>query len=148
MTNLSKILNTVLLAILAITAVITGLFYFGGEVEGQALLTPVYTATFVNWSFVLLIATAVIAIIFEIVKLVINPKNAIRTLISIGVMVVIVVIAFSLGDATPLHLPGYEGADNVPSMLLMADTFLYTTYFLFGIAIIAILYTELSRLFR
>ncbi len=148
MTKLNSILNIVLYALLAITLFFAGLFYFGGDVAGQVYYTPIYTEPFLNWGKALVIATAVIAILFEIVFLILRPKNAVRTLISIVGLIVVVAIAYSLGDGTPLNLVGYEGKDNVPSMLLMSDTFLYTMYFLFGIAILSIAYSEISRLFR
>lgn len=148
MTKLSKILNIVLYVLLAITLVFAGMFYFGGELEGQVHPTPVYTDTLLNWGIVLVFVTAAVSIVFEIFKLITNPKNAVRSLVSILALALVVFIAYALGDATPLNLPGYNGPDNVPSMLLLSDTFLYSMYFLFGIAIVAILYTELSRLFR
>src|SRR5690554_6244366 len=148
MTKLSKILNIVLYLLLAVTLVFAGLFYFGGEVEGTAHPTPVYTETFLNWGIALVIGVTVITILAEIIKLVLNPKNAVRSLLSILFLAIVVFIAYSLADATPMVLAGYEGPDNVPSMLLMADTFLYSMYFLFGAAFLAILYTELSRIFR
>jgi hypothetical protein len=148
MTKLSKILSIVLYAILAITLVFAGLFYFGGEIEGATYYTPAYTETFLNWGIALVIGTAVITLLFEIVRLVINPKNAVRSLVSIAIIALVIFIAYSLSDATILNLPGYEGSDNVPSMLVLSDTFLYTMYFLFGGAFLAIIYTEVSRMFR
>lgn len=148
MTKLNSILNIVLYALLAVTLFFAGLFYFGGYVEGAAHPTPIYTEPFLNWGKALVIITAGIVLFFEILFLVLRPKNAVRSLISILGLVVVVVIAYSLGDATPLNLPGYEGKDNVASMLLMSDTFLYTMYFLFGIAVVTIAYSEISRLFR
>lgn len=148
MTKLSKILSIVLYAILAVTLVFAGLFYFGGEVEGTAHPTPVYTETFINWGVALVIGAAVITLLFEIVRLVINPKNAVRSLVSIALIALVVFIAYSLSDTTILNLPAYEGSDNVPSMLILSDTLLYTMYFLFGGAFLAIFYTEVSRMFR
>ena len=148
MTKLSKILNIVLYVLLAITLVFSGLYYFGGEIEGQVHPTPVYTDLILNWGVILVFVTAILAIVFEIFQLITHPRSAIRSLISILALAVVVFVAYTLGDATPLSLPGYTGPDNVPAMLLLSDTFLYSMYFLFGIAIAAILYTELSRLFR
>lgn len=148
MTKLSSILNIVLFALLAITLFFAGLFYFGGYVDGAAHPTPVYTESFLNWAKALFIGTAAVAIIFEIIFIIMRPKNAVRSLISILALAVVVFIAYSLGDGTPLKLTGYEGPDNVPSMLIMSDMFLYTMYFLFGIAIVSIAYSEISRLFR
>jgi len=148
MTKLSKILNIVLYAILAVTLVFAGLFFFGGEVEGAAYPTPIYTESFLNWGIALVIGTGVVTLLFEVVRLIINPKNARRSLVSIALIALVVFIAYSLSDATILDLPGYNGSDNVPSMLILSDTFLYTMYFLFGGSFLAIIYTEVSRMFR
>lgn len=148
MTKLSRILNFVLIALLAITAVLAGLFYFGGEVEGAAYDTPIHTDTFLNWGIFLVFATAAVTIVFEIISLILRPKNAVRSLISIVVLAVVIFISYTLGDATPLKLPGYEGTDNVASMLILSDMFLYSTYFLVGILIVAIIYTEVAKIFR
>jgi hypothetical protein len=148
MAKLSKILSIVLYIILGVTLVFAGLFYFGDEVEGAAFTTPEYTETFLNWAKILVVGAAGLAIIFEIVNLILNPKNAVRTLISIVILGVIVLVAYSMGDGTPLNIVGYKGSDNVPSMLILGDTFLYTTYILIGGVLLSILYTEVSRLFR
>lgn len=148
MTKLTKILNILLYVLLAITLVFAGLFYFGGEVAGEALPTPVYTESFLNWAKLLVVVTAGITIIFEVLSLIFHAKNAIRTFISIGALLVVTFIAYTMSDDTPMNIIGYTGADNVPSMLTMAGTMLYGTYILFGVVIVSILYSELSRLFK
>jgi hypothetical protein len=148
MTKLSKYLNIVLFILLGVSLIFLGLFYFGGEVENAARTTPVFTQSFLNWGKMLLAGAAAISIIFEIAHLVLNPRNAVRTLISIGLLGVIVLIAYSMGDGTPLQLVGYKGSDNVPSMLILGDTFLYTTYILFGGVLVSIFVSEVSRIFR
>jgi len=148
MTKLSKILSIVLYLLLAITLVFAGMFFFGGEVVGEAHYTPLYTESFLNWAKLLIYIAAGITLLFEVFHLVVNPKNAMRSIISMGILGVIVLVAYSMSDDTPLQLIGYNGPDNVPSMLTLAGTMLYGTYLLFGIVISAILYTELSRLFK
>ncbi len=148
MTKLSKILSLVLYALLAVTVVLTILYFTGGEVPGELYATPVYTDLFLNWAKLLVALTAAITVLFEIVNIVLNPKNAVRSLISVGVLIVIALVSYSLADDTPLMLSGYEGGDNVPSMLKMAGAFLYGTYILLGIVVVAILGTELSRMFK
>ncbi|WP_010664573.1 hypothetical protein [Marinilabilia salmonicolor] len=146
MTKLSKYLSYVLYLLLAVTLVFAGLFYFGGEVEDAGY--PLYTESFLNWGKILLMIAAAVAILFEIANLLLHPQAAIRSLISIALLGVIVVIAYSMGDGTPLQLVGYKGPDNVPSMLILGDTFLYSTYILIGGALVAILFTEVSRIFK
>ncbi|WP_291859970.1 hypothetical protein [Marinilabilia sp.] len=146
MAKLSRYLNYVLFLLLAVTLVFAGLFYFGGEVEDAGY--PMYTESFLNWGKILLLIGAAVAILFEIANLFLHPQAAIRTLISIALLGVIAVVAYSLGDGTPLQLVSYKGSDNVPSMLILGDTFLYSTYILIGGALVAILFTEVSRIFK
>lgn len=148
MSKLSKILSFVLYALIAVTVVLTVMYFTGGDVPGEAYQTPVYTDMLLNWTKLLVAAAAAITILFEIVHVVMNPKNAVRSLVSIAVLVVISLVSYSLADATPMQLGGYEGPDNVPSMLKMAGAFLYGTYVLLGIVIVAILGGELSRIFK
>ena len=148
MTKLTKILNIVLYLLLAVTVLFAGMFFLGGEVPGETYKTPVYTETFLNWGKLLIYITAGIALLFEVIHILMNPKNAVRSFVSFGILGVIVLLAFFMSDDTPLQLIGYTGADNVPNMLTMAGTMLYGTYLLFGIVVLAILYTELSRLFK
>lgn len=143
-----KILNIVTLAMLVITVVLLGLFAFGGEVPNQQYPTPVYTSAFLNWAYILFGVAIVAALIFPIIRLVTRPKEAIKTLIGLLIVIVLVVIAWALADGTPLKLVGYTGTDNVPSMLIFTDTILYTMYFLFAGAILAILGTEIYRRIR
>ncbi len=148
MAKLSKYSSWFLYILLAATLVLMGMFFFGGEVEDAPMTTPIYTDTVLNWAKSLLVGAAVMTILFEIIFLILNPKHAIKSLISIALLGVIVLIAYSMGDGTPLQIVGYKGPDNVPSMLILGDTFLYTTYILLGGVFLSILYTEVSRVFR
>ena len=148
MSKLSKILSFVLYALIAVTAVLTIMFFTGGEVSGETFLTPIYTDTILNWAKFLVVGAAAITILFEIMHVVMNPKNAVRSLVSIAVLFVIGLISYSIADSTPLDLGGYEGQDNVPSMLKLAGAFLYGTYVLLGLVVVAIFGGELSRLFK
>jgi hypothetical protein len=148
MTKILRYLNIVLYLLIGVTVVFAGLFYFGGEVEDAAYPTPEFTDTMLNWGKILLIGAAAITMIFEIVNLFLHPQSAMRTLISIAILAVIAVVSYSMADGTPLNLVGYKGPDNVPGMLILADTFLYSMYILLGGAFIAILYSEVSRIFK
>lgn len=145
MTKLSKILNYLLIALFAVSAGFALLFYIGGEVEGAAYPTPIYTDPFINWGIILLFAAAIITIVFEVVSLILRPQNAIRTLVSLGILAIIVIVSYSLADSTILVLPGYEGSDNIPSMLIMSDMLLYSTYILVGVLLVSIVVTEIAK---
>ncbi len=148
MSKLSNYLNYLLYLLFAITAVYALVFYFGEWNMDSAYPHPVSTDSFLNWAKILVWITAAVTLAFELFHIVMNPKNAIRTLISLVIILVIVFIAYSLSDNTLMKLVGYNGADNVASMLTMAGTMLYTMYILFGVTIAVILYVEISRVFK
>lgn len=151
MKNFSKYLNILTIAMFVVTLVLLGFFYFGGNVPNQALQTPIYTGQLLVWAYILLAICAAAAIIFPIIQLLSNPKTAIKALSSFVAIVVVVFVAYALSDGTILtnaQMPGYSGPDNVPDRLKLADTLLYTTYFLGIIAIGSIFVTELIRKFR
>lgn len=143
-----KILKIVTIVMFAITLVILGMFIFGGEVPDQLYTTPIYTASLLNWAYILFIIAVIAAVIFPIVRLFTRPKQAMKSFLGLAVLAVIILIAYAMSDGTPLNIVGYTGTDNVPSHLMFSDTILYTMYFLFGGAIVAIIATELLRKVR
>ena len=145
---IDRVLNIVLIVLFAVTAIILGLFLFGGNVPDQAYTTPVYTSTLINWAYVLFGIACVVALLFPVVRLATRPKQAMKSFIGVALIAVIILIAYSMSDGTPLKLTGYTGSDNVPSSLKFADTMIYTMYILFAGAILAIVGGELYRKFR
>ena len=143
-----KILKIVTIVMFAVTAVILGMFIWGGDVPDQQYTTPVYTASLLNWAYVLFVIAVIAAVIFPIVRLFTRPKQAMKSFIGLAALAVVVLIAYAMADGTPMHIIGYSGTDNVPSRLIFSDTIIYTMYILFGAAIIAIFATELLRKVR
>ena len=143
--NSKKILNILLLLMFVITVVVLGLFIFGGELPNQAYPTPVYTSAFLNWAYILCGIAIVAAIAFPIARLFSRPKQALKSLIGLVGVAIVVMVAYSLADGTPMDLKGYNGPDNVPSMLILSDTIIYTMYILFVGAVLAIFGSEIYR---
>lgn len=143
--NSKQLLNIATIAMFLVTAVILGLFMFGGKVPNQIYDTPVYTATILNWSYILFGIAIIAAMIFPMARLVTRPKQAMKSFIGLAIVAVLVLIAYAMSDGTPMKLTGYTGADNVPSMLKFSDTILFTMYFLFAGAILAIAGSEIYR---
>ncbi len=143
--NSKKILNILTIVMFVITAVLLGLFMFGGKVPSQLYTTPVYTSTLLNWAYILFGIAIIAAIIFPIIRLFSRPKQAMKSFIGLAVVVVVVLIAYAMADGTPMKIIGYNGPDNVPSMLILSDTIIYTMYILFAGTILAIIGTEIYR---
>ncbi|MCT4604196.1 MAG: hypothetical protein N4A59_15010 [Marinifilum sp.] len=146
--TLSKYLNILTIVMLGLTAVFVAMFYFGGEIPNQAYPTPVYSDLLINWAKILCFATAGLAILFPIIQLVTNPKGAVKGLMGLVGLGLVVLISYSMSDATLLELPGYTGTDNNPASLQFADTVLYTMYILGVGTIVAIVVTEIIRRLR
>ena len=146
--TLSKYLNILTYVMIGLTAIFVIMFYLGGEIPNQAYDTPVYTDLLINWAKVLFIATAALSIIFPIIQLAVNPKGAIKGLMGLVGLGLVILVSYSMSDATLLDLPGYTGTDNNPASLQFADTVLYTMYILGIGTVVAIASTEILRRLR
>ena len=138
-------------ALMALTLIFALLFYMGGVVEGTAgtrYEEPKVTNSFIFYTYILIGITLLLTIFFSIRNLILNPKGLKMSLIALGIGVVLVVIAALLADDTVLNLPHYKGEGNVPRTLRWTDIGLYVAYFLTALAIIAILYSEVSKYFK
>lgn len=146
-----KISQYVLWALMAVSLVLVGIFFFGGFVEGTegtAHAEPLITETILKWAYVLLLITLALAVLFALLFMVSSLKALKRTGILIGIAAVLIFVAYQLADDTVLNLIMYTGPDNVPKTLKIVGTGIIFTYILGVAAILAILYTAISNLFR
>lgn len=146
-TKIHRTSRTVLLLGIAVSLVVMLLFYLGGQVAPQDKLVadmsePKYTDLVLYWMYLLLGITVVVLIGFAIIGffkgLKENPKKAMGGLVVLLLMAALLVITYVMGDGTVLNIPGYEGVDNVPAMLKLTDMWLYSTYFILALTILAI----------
>lgn len=147
-----KISYYVLYAMFALILVVLGLFYFGGEMAAPIvpdMSNPVNTDALlylIYGLFGLAVAVTVIAFLFQFgTALKDNPMNAIKSLIGVILLVVVLVVAWSMGSGETLAIQGYDGTDNVPFWLKLTDMFLYTIYFLLGATIVAIILSSIKK---
>ncbi len=167
---LNKIVKISGYAILAITAIIGILFFLQDAPKLQGGLDAIqdmpqelkpaeieiiaqdWGALVFNWALILFIFGAVIAVGFAIYQFVMNvienPKSAIKTGIALVVIALLVVVAYSLSSDT---IPVFLGADNFdisPAESRWVETFIYGMYLLVGFNVLALVYSELSRIWR
>ena len=155
MQKLAKILTIVLILCMGISLALTFMFYFAGvvpETEGTNFPEPLWTNQYLSWAKVLFYVGVVLAIVFPIISfvnmLINNPKQAVKSLGGLVLFGVIVFIAWTMADDTVLKMEQYAGSDNVPGTLKMAGASLYTMYILGGVAVFAIIFTEISKAFK
>ncbi len=146
--NVSKYL---LWALMGISLVLVGIFFFGGFVpgtEGTTSAEPVITETILRWAYVLFIIAAAFSLIFPLVFMAGNLRSAKRLGIVILVGAVLIFISNRLASDELLNLIQYTGPDNVPGTLKTVGTFLIFTYILGIVAILSILYSAISNFWR
>lgn len=147
----------VLYAMFAIILIVMGLFYLGGDATGDAVIAgvdpemwqPAQTNALLYLMYALFgvaIAATLIAAIFQFgAALKDNPAGAIKSLLGLVLLVVVLVIAWAMGDGTPMEIRGYDGTDNVPFWLKITDMFLYSIYILMFVTIVAIIASGIKK---
>ena len=131
---------------IAIIAVLV-LFFFGGDAQGDALLTnvdpemwqPANTDAmlFLNYA---LFAIAVIAAAISFVHfLVCNPKASMGSLYVLAGSVIVLLVTWFMGSAEKVEILGYEGTDNVGVWAQITDMFIFSLYFLLTLAVVCML---------
>ncbi len=155
-TKISQYSRWTLYALTAVTIVLIALFYFGGYVQPEnqyaelvGIPEPNFTNALLYWIYILLAITIVALFAFSVMGFInnfrYNKKRAINSLVTLLILAVLFVIAYAIGDGTPLNILGYEGPDNVPTMLKLTDMWIYSVYILMALTILAMLFSPLIK---
>lgn len=155
-TKISRISRWTLYAMTAVTIALIALFFLGGNVQPEQQYAelvgrtqPIFTDALLYWIYVLLGITILAVFVFSIFGFInnfrYNRRRAINSFVTLAVFAVLLLIAYSMGDGTPLNILGYEGPDNVKSMLKLTDMWLYTIYILMGLTILAMLFSPVIK---
>lgn len=133
----SKIIRVFLGVLLAISALLAALFF----------LDIISDDGLIYWGYILLGLATLITILFPLAHLLLNPKNSIKIFIALGLMVVIAIIAYSVSEV------GFSSL-KIAKLETTAETAQYVgaglifTYILASIAVLAIVYSSISKLFK
>ncbi|MEZ5070166.1 MAG: hypothetical protein R2751_04145 [Bacteroidales bacterium] len=105
-----------------------------------------HTSIALIWAYILFVLTGIAALGFPLVAVFSRPKGLIRLGLVLVAAAVIVIVSYVLSSDAPMTIIGYSGtANSDPGTLKMVDTTLFVTYTLFGIALLSILYSIISR---
>lgn len=94
-----------------------------------------------TWAYILLGIAILTAVLMPLINIIQNPKNAVRSLIGLGAIAVVLIIAYVMSSDAPIQLSGSITAS--PAELKWTDTGLYVTYILLGAAIASIVIGEI-----
>lgn len=135
--KLSKIVSWVLYLLMAVSALLAILFYTNN----------VDSATLIQWGFVLLIATVVVALASPVYGFILNPGNIGKLLLSVGVVAVIGIVSYSLAGNTfsDLRLETLNITAQTSKFVGMGLLFTYITAVL---SILVILFSSIIKIFK
>jgi len=153
---LLRIAEIFFLALMGVSIILTIVFYLNaGKVNNDAPLLSTKISqigpilnVLLYWTYILCALAVIFAIGFPAIQMVANPKSGIKALISIVALGALMFLAYQLGDGTIMDIAGYNGPDNIPSRLKMTDMIMFSLYGMTVISVIALLYSEVSKLFK
>ena len=151
-TKIRKISSWTLLITSIISLVVLGMFYAGGVVDPSVeMKEPIYTGLLLNWTSVLFFVTIVSTVIFAIWQftslLKTSPKSALASFIVIICFAAMLLITYSIGDATPLKGLNADSQEyNIPLWLKITDMWIYSSAILMILIIVAVAAGSVKRM--
>ena len=145
-TKIRKVSSWTLLISSIISVVALIMFYTGGVVDPAAeMKEPVYTGLLLNWTYVLFgltIASTIVLAAWQFLGSLKNDaKSALMSLLVLVLFVALLGITYTLGDATPLTgLNADSQAYNTTGWLNITDMWIYSTYALISLIILAVVW--------
>ena len=151
-TKIRKVSSWTLLISSIISVVALIMFYTGGVVDPAAeMKEPVYTGLLLNWTYVLYgltIASTIVLAAWQLLGSLKNDaKSALMSLLVLVLFVALLGITYTLGDATPLTgLNADSQAYNTTGWLKITDMWIYSTYALIALIILAVVWGTIRRI--
>jgi len=139
MKNIFKGVSIILIVIAAIYQIVV---FTQGNSPSDSVLNGYFAVAYIAFALAVLLA-----LIFPVIQIIDNPKGAVRPLIVVAFLVILWVVSYTLSDNTftPLQLEKMETTAEVSKMV---GAGLIYTYFIFGLAIVSIIYASISNIFK
>ena len=135
--NIAKITRWISIVLIGIVVILGALFYTD-NLGSESFISAA------KWMLYIGVAVMVISPIYTFI---INPKNLVKLLISLGLFVVVIVIGYSTADNTftALELETLKTDADTSKLVGMG---LYVTYIAFCLAILAAIYASIVKVFK
>lgn len=135
--KLSKIVQWFLYIMLGISALF-GVLFYAGTITEDLLLT---------WGYILLGVTVLATLVAAFSNILLKPKGSLKILVILAVMVVVAIVSYALStnEFTAAQLEKMQITERTSKMV---GAGLFFTYFLAAVALLAIVYSAVSRMFK
>ncbi len=133
-----SILRIMLFSFMGLAALFTLLFYLDTEARAGMLI---------NYGKILIILGAAAAVIFPIIFIVMNPKNALKIVIVLVGLLALAGLSYAFASGS-IEGAVYEKFEVTASSSKMVGGALILTYVLAGLAVLAIVYSSISKMFK
>lgn len=149
---LKKLPFLVLLIVSAISVILIGTLV--ANISSDTLDATMNNWININlgWAYILLFLSVAILIIFSVYQMAADFKSSKQGLIGVAFVFLLFGVAYLFGSN---EFPTFFGVEKfiengtiTPSIVRIIDTALYATYLMFGIAIVALIYSSVSRYFK
>ena len=144
---MDNILKKVFYVISIILIVIASAYQIAILYQGDKSVTEGVLDGYFYIAYIAFGISLVLAILFPIIQMISNPKAAVRSLIGIGIVIVLwfVASAFAGNEFTPEEM---ETMKTTAETSTLVGTALIFTYFTFALAILSILYASVVSMFK
>ena len=143
-TLINKLSTYVFAALMVLTAVVLGLFFFVGydnytTLNGSSVADPEYTDLLMYWMYALVVFGVAIVLLFVVGRffaaLKSNPRSAIKGVVGILLIVALFYAAYALASDEPIRTAA--GVIDVKADLILSDIVIYVQYVLITVSVIS-----------
>lgn len=136
--KVATILKIFLAVLLAISAILFIIFYSKGEE---------FTSVMLTWGYILIALAALITILFPLVYIIMNPRKGKTVLFGLLGFIVLYLISNALASGS-IQGEVYETFKITEAISKFIGAIMIMTYFLAGLAIVSIIYSGISSIFK
>lgn len=150
--TITKFTKTFLYIAYALAIVFTVMFFMGLDgTDNRSEQNIAAAGPYLVYAYALAIIALGLVLVFSVVNIFVNPSNLKKALAGIVALIVIGGLSYVLSSDTPLNFTSKEVAETYnkdTTTLIWSDTGLIASYFLFGMAIVGLLLTEVRDFFK
>ncbi|HPE55863.1 MAG TPA: hypothetical protein P5514_08470 [Bacteroidales bacterium] len=139
-----NIFKGVMLVLIALAVILQILVLIKGE---EGLVGSSVLDNYAYLAYVAIILTTFLAILFPVMFMIQNPKNALKILAGIAGLVVLGFICYSIADNT-FNVVRLEELKTTKEVSRLVGGALYFTYIVGGIAVVSIIFSGIAGLFK